>query len=184
MLLRHFPPINVIWTPPTFLTMCEEGELMTIESYSLRAFWGARSESVAECAEHLLEYVLCLGQWDESCRTWYKTADSLEEALQQRVMLDQASLEQVLLSGRHYTDFERRPMEELGYRVNIWNGRDPEKGDQAGISMGVTCGCYSRFVPNQCEVTLPYQGTGAARVLHVSYLQELMQCVAHAWKPA
>jgi len=155
-----------------------------MDKYSLNACWGARRERVEECARHLLNYLMCLGQWDESCRTWYEKANSLEEALQHKVMLNLASLERLLLSGRQYTDVERRPIEELGYSVSIWNGRDTEEGDQGGIGMRLRCGCYSRLVPNVCEVKLPYQGPVAARMLQVSRLRELLKCVVRAWNPA
>jgi len=75
-----------------------------MDKYSLNACWGARRERVEECARHLLDYLMCLGQWDESCRIWYEKANSLEEALQHKVMLNLALLERSLLSGRQYTD--------------------------------------------------------------------------------
>ncbi len=78
----------------------------------------------------------------------------------------------------------RCPIEELGYSVSIWNGRDTEEGDQGGIGMRLRCGCYSRLVPNVCEVKLPYLGPVAARMLQISRLQELLKCVVRAWNPA
>lgn len=154
-----------------------------MDKYSLKAYWGPRQVSVEECARHLLDYLTCLGQWDESCSTWFEKANSLERALQRKVVLDLASLQDLLLHGRQYTDFGRRPMEELGYSISMWNGRDTEEGDYGGIGIRVHCGCYSRLVPNVCEVTLPYQGPVAARILQVPQLQALMRCVVLAWNP-
>lgn len=148
------------------------------------AYWGPRHASVEECARHALDFLICLGQWDESCSTWFETASSLKRALQRKVLLDLASLQDVLLRGRQYTDFGHRLMEELGYSMSIWNGRGAEEGDYDGIGISLRCGHYSRLVANACKITLPYQGPLADRLLQVPRLQALMRCVVLAWNPA
>src|SRR5256885_4918248 len=103
-----------------------------IERYSLNAYWGPRREDAKECARHMLDCLTCLAGLDSSLQIWYEKAKSLNEALQHKVLLDLTSLEQFLLKGKSYTDFERRPMEELGYSVSFWNGQDSEEGIRRG----------------------------------------------------
>lgn len=157
--------------------------MITQEWYSLRAYWGKRQENVEECAGKMLDYLTCLGQWDESCRDWYELAKTLKKALQHKVTLDKEGLERLLLKGRQYTDYGHHLMDDLGYSVGIWSGGNTEEIGQGGISMHIKCGGTSASVANSCWIRLLYKGEMAERVLQVPRLKALLECVVQAWEP-
>ncbi len=154
---------------------------MTIEHYYIRAYWGARKESAEECARNLRSFLRCPALSDIGYNHWYGVGNSRKEALQREITFDIPALEQFLLSGRNYTDFGHKVMEELGFLVSLWSTIDTSDDD---IGIMLQCGCYAQIPGvNSCVIDLPSIGRTAERLLRISVLQTIIECIVSAWSP-
>ncbi len=152
-----------------------------IESYYLGAYWGIRKESVEECAQRLAGFLMCLAECDPCFLHWFKKGKSRKEALTHKINPDVASLQILLLAGRHRTDIGHKVIEDLGFLVGLWNGASTDT-ESAGLT--VTCGSYApRPGVNSCVINLPYGKTMTERLLRVPVLKAVMECVVSAWDP-
>src|SRR5687768_756609 len=93
-----------------------------IERYYLGAYWGNRKETAAECAERAVALLQWLSRCDEAFGRWFQGGRSRKEALQREVRPDPAVLRPLLERGRNRRDDDRSVIEELGFRMGLWNG--------------------------------------------------------------
>jgi len=145
--------------------------------YILGGYWGIRAESVEQCADRLLKFFSDMSKRDELLSTWYRKGRTPAKALEKRVnVTDREQLLQELNRGRNRRDFGHEVIEELGFSVNLWNGR---KADEA-IGLRVTCGCFSEFVSNVVVINLP-QALGSLG--HSDQMIPILAAMASAWDP-
>lgn len=152
-----------------------------LESYYLGAYWGVRKETVEECAQRMAGFLACLAECDPCFARWFKTGWSRKEALTHEIKPDIATLQALLLAGRSRTDVGHKIIEQLGFLVGLWNGAS-DNAESAGLT--IDCGSYApRPGVNSCVIDLPYGGPVAERLLRVSVLRAVMECVVSAWDP-
>lgn len=149
---------------------------MTIESYYLGAYWGNREESAAECGRRTAVLLRSLSGCDAVFACWFERGVSPPDALNRPVVPDPDALRTLFERGANRQDEKRSAMQELGFRISLWNGR---RGDEsAGLSL--LCGCYGStarvWIPNSCVLDLPSQGPASDRVLRVGVLEAVLQC--------
>jgi hypothetical protein len=89
----------------------------------------------------------------------------------------------LLHEKRNYSDVPRKPIEDLGYKMFLWNGLD---GD-SDANVFFNCGAYPAVPampnPNSCEVWFPFGGPFGERLLRDQKLSELMGEIVHSWDP-
>lgn len=157
---------------------------MTVEgdSFYVGGYWGPRSESVEDCSRRLSRFLTMLGGIHPLLASWYKTGGSRTEALVHSVDPSAQMLRELLLSGQNRRDDEARTIiPELGFSVDLWNGREPEAG------LMVHCGSWAALpgaTSNNVVVDLPGpQGEGLGLYDRDAALG-LMRAVVEAWQPS
>ena len=147
---------------------------------TLRTFWGPRRESVDECADRLLPFMEELARCDEAFTHWYQLGRSRRDALKRRVDFhDRERLVGLLKKGRHRGDDTHEVIEDLGFRVSVWNGGEPDKE----VSLSVCCGSYTEVVglsPNNAAIRFPKNPDKLADPEHAS---RVLAVVAKHWSP-
>lgn len=105
------------------------------------AYWGKRKETRDECAKRIADLLQRLGQEHPALATWYQKGRSKGEALRNIVELSADSICRIF--EMHNRDTDGSQIEELGYRIGVWNG-----SNELPASFSASCGCYSDFVGN------------------------------------
>lgn len=113
--------------------------------------WGARPESVDSAADQVAHLVERLAEIDPLLSNWRGLGRSRKQALAQPpVTTDHDELVKRLLAGRNRRDTDKTVIEDLGYSVYWWNGRDDDSAN-IDVSIGVT----SNHVNNSIAINLP-----------------------------
>ncbi len=144
------------------------------ETFFAGAYWGARRESAAACAQRAEALFATVANVDPAFSQWFRQGTSRKDALLRPIAPTREALEKLIRDGRD------RVVEELGFRFSGWNGASD---DQDGSAFNVTCGGYSERVGNACVFELPSRGPNADRVLAAPILTGLVRCLATAWEP-
>ncbi|MFL5347277.1 MAG: Imm52 family immunity protein [Hyalangium sp.] len=142
------------------------------------AYWGARKESAEECARRLAALVQLLAPMDPLFANWFKSAKSLKESLKRPLELELSALTKHV-QRCIMRDTRRQPMEDLGFSVWLWNGR--QGGNDAWLR--TSCGGYSEWVGNNCILEAPDEGPGSERVLTMPIQVAALRAIAAAWDP-
>jgi hypothetical protein len=147
--------------------------------YKLGAYWEARKETIHSCANRLARFLAALSACDEVFATWYKLGPSRLQAKQVEIDFKNTDcLLDLLEAGRNRKDIGKEVIEELGFRVGMWNGEEPTKA--TGIK--ISCGSYITTVKlcNSVVLDLPEDlgNLGQSdRMAHV------LVAVATSWEP-
>jgi len=147
-------------------------------TFYVGAYWGARREDVEPCARRLQDFLERLSDIDSQFATWFRTGRSRRDALRRRVDPTREGLTELLLAGRHRRD-TGSVMEDLGYSIGMWNGREPDAG------LSVHCGGYTAVagILNSCVVELPPMSAESEALYEVGVARSLMAAVVECWEP-
>jgi hypothetical protein len=110
--------------------------------------------------------------------SWFKHARTLKECLNRPLELEPAILQKYVQS-RIMRDSRRKPMEDLGFHIWLWNGC--QGGNDVWLDIG--CGGYGGFTNNRCVLKAPYEGPGSERVLTAPFQAQALRAIATAWDP-
>ncbi len=146
--------------------------------FLLGAYWDARPDSLENCTENAGRFFAGLAEIDPLLAHWYERGRSRKDALERQVdTSDTQKLQDLLLKGRNRRDVGREVIDELGFKLSLWNGASEE---EAEASVSVHCGAYSERVGNNVLIDLPYQSEGLKWVENAS---SLLALVAEIWRP-
>jgi hypothetical protein len=148
-----------------------------VNRYFLGAYWSARRESIDECADRLLRFFAALTPCDPSLAQWFKLGRSRRQALQHSVdVADRKSLRELLERGRHWTDFDKRLIDDLGFSLALWNGADTSTSAQ----LTSLCGSYCDTAVNNVVLLLPHV---LGRLSNAGRMRAVLAAAATAWEP-
>ncbi len=148
------------------------------ETYYVGAYWGPRRESAGECARRTEVLVRALSQVDPLFARWFKQAKSRKQALQRPLETEAAGLEDYLQRNVPRDD-TRKPIEDMGFSVWLWNGGSGEEE----VGLNFNCGGSWERANNRCLLSPPSAGPAAERVLTVPVLSAVMRALVTAWDP-
>jgi hypothetical protein len=143
------------------------------------AYWGPRQESVGQCSERLIACLERLRDCDEVFSQWFEKGKSQRGAL--ALPFDSRSQEktlQLLESGRSKRDVDRSTIEDLGFRVSLWNGQASTRS----AMISIICGIYTAnpHLRNSVVLDLPEDLGGFADKVHCV---QVLKCIAQTWEP-
>jgi hypothetical protein len=139
----------------------------------LGAYWKARRESIDECADRLMRFLVALSSCDEVLTNWFEKGRSRKQALQKQVDIqNRDQLLKLLDRGRNKRDIGGTVIDELGFSVDLWNGKDS--------AMGILCGAYASYVSNSVTFHLP-EDLGDLR--QPERMTSVLVAVVEAWEP-
>lgn len=116
------------------------------ENAYVGAYWAARQESRAQCADRITQFLLSV-QADPMLSTWFLTARSRKASNVALEVGAEAIAEKLKTNNRDVGD---EVIQELGFNLSIWNG-----SLSAPASFAVTCGVFSNYVRNSAVLHLP-----------------------------
>lgn len=143
------------------------------------AYWGPRQESVGQCADRLMACLERLRGCDEVFSQWFEKGKSRRNALSLPCDLQsQEKTMQLLDSGRSKRDFDRTTIEDLGFRVSLWNGQASTRS----ASISISCGIYNEnpHLHNSVVITLPEDLGGLS---DKDRCVKVLKVVADTWEP-
>jgi hypothetical protein len=149
-----------------------------IETYYLGAYWRARREDAAACAQRLAVLVRELAPIDPLFASWFKGSKSLKLSLQRPLDTEPALLKTYIQRNLMRDDL-RKPMEDLGFSFVLWNGQ--QGGNHSFLRIG--CGAYWEKASNCCVLRAPDEGPGSERVMTASFQAQALRALAIAWDP-
>lgn len=148
------------------------------QSFLLGAYWSARNETLEQCTERLGRLLHDLAEVDESLATWYQRGRSRKDALAQELSFcERTQIIAILEKGRNRRDIGNEVIEDLGFRIGLWNGAIDQ---DLSSSLGVHCGAYGPHVGNSVTLSLP-----AAIVcrLGAEKIEYLLSLTCEIWQP-
>ena len=142
-------------------------------------YWSARRESAEACTERLGKYLLSIKSAFPELADWYRKGGGASQA----ISLDQnnnGELLDLLTAGTNKRDLNGEVIEELGFRVGLWNKR--KKSEAVGL--GITCGLFSNStgLSNAVTLSLP-QDMDALSLKGSEVLKKLLLLQVEAWSP-
>jgi Immunity protein 52 len=97
------------------------------------AYWGDRRETAFECGERLSRCLLGLGAVDPLLAAWFLKGATRSTATVP-IALGADDLASLFDRGRNRRDSDGEVIEELGFRVGLWNNRRPALVNRPGVS--------------------------------------------------
>ncbi|NRD55889.1 immunity 52 family protein [Corallococcus exiguus] len=149
------------------------------DSFFVGAYWGARRESPEACARRAAVFLELLAACDPLLAHWYKSIRSRKGTQKLSLMPPDVSVLTDLFRRGVNREGRGPVIEELGLRVGFLNGG--AASDDARLS--IKCGAFDAPSPNNCILSLPFDGPTAERVLTPSVLEAVMRGMVVAWEP-
>lgn len=149
------------------------------EHYIVAVYWAPREESLDECTERTVRWFDAIGRVDPLFGAWFHKGYSRKEAMTRPFTPGREALRNLLDQGRNYTDFDRKVIPDLGFRISLW----ADAGGDEAASVSVGCGMYSPYVSNVCLLEPPDAGPVAERLVRVNVLRDLLSIAVRCWEP-
>jgi len=142
-------------------------------------YWPARRETAEVCASRLAKYLLSLRSAFPALTGWYRKGGAVPRA----ISFDENEREQLLdivSAGANKRDVGGEAIEELGFRVGLWNNRK----ESEAVSLGITCGLFSNSpgLTNAVTLSLP-KDLEALSLQGNDALRKLLLIQVEAWSP-
>jgi len=157
---------------------------MTKESYEMNLWWGARQESVEQCAPRFMRFLNGLATTDATFSDWRKGGSGGKGIYRPYCALPLTIEEatRLLDKGREYYDTTPRQVwPEMGFGTAAWNGRDDDY--YAGFS--VLAGAYVNKNPhwNHVSVDISRRRRRDDAPWSAAALRTLLAFAIAVWKP-
>ncbi|MCP2089638.1 hypothetical protein PQR68_29830 [Paraburkholderia agricolaris] len=149
-----------------------------METYLAAAYWGPRREPVDACACRAGQFFISLSQVSEYLKGWRPLGRSRSEATQAvPIDLSTDALAELFMKGRNRRDVGGEVIDELGYRISVWNGG----GDEEASSLTMKCGLYSAVagLSNAIVLKLPSRFDTTS----FDQVRQVATALAQAWNP-
>lgn len=152
---------------------------MQMENFYAAAYWGPRQEDLTSCVTRAQTCLAALATVSDDFATWRATGMSRKAALSNPPITSASSeaLTKMFEKGRNRTDIGKHVIEDLGFRISVWNGRPDHEA--ASLSMG--CGSYSKVsgIGNAVVLNLP----PSFDVNSTQAAEALMTALVEPWEP-
>lgn len=140
------------------------------------AYWGPRQETAEQCAERLATCLKYLALTSDTFASWYEKGKSRRDGLKQPVQ--PGDILMLVKKGRSKRDSDKSVIEDLGFRVGVWNGASEE----CSVSLSVTCGLFTQNANLRNSFVLDLPETLRDLGKKGGALQALV-AVVMAWEP-
>lgn len=144
----------------------------------LGAYWPARQDTLDECVDSAEQFFAALVRIDPALSHWYERGRSRKDALSEIDVLDRTKLRDLLVKGQNRKDVGGAVIEDLGFRIGLWNGASREDHE---ASLSVQCGSYNERINNSVVIDLPIEAEG---IINSDNASALVALVAKAWRPS
>ncbi len=108
------------------------------DRFVVRAYWGPRKETVDDCSNRLERFLTRISAQSDLFVSWYEKVRNRGKATSRSVSTSRDGLLELLRSGQNCEDTTGEVIEDLGFRVSLWNGG---RGSEVS-SLSIRCGVY------------------------------------------
>jgi hypothetical protein len=149
------------------------------EPFYLGAYWGARRETVEECAERLADCLESMKRCSSLMGAWATKPGRGVHPVTVCGADDVGALRDLLRAGTNQRDADGSAIAELGFSLALWNGNR-----EMPIGLSVTCGAWTTApgVMNSFVIDLPTPAAGA-ELYDIETALALMRATVAAWQP-
>ena len=146
-------------------------------NFFLGAYWGPRREPLHGAAVRVSRLAESLAAAHDDFGTWCRKGRSRDSALSPVALADTSAAAEALAAGQNRRDIGGDVLDELGYRLSVWNGRSP------AVELSLTCGAYVDR-PTANNVLLKFPPMDDADPAYGTALQiDVMRSVIEAFEP-
>lgn len=140
-------------------------------------YWGAREETVDECAQKVFETFAYLRNVDNSFNQWFQTEKPRKGQVVAPLNISMEGIKDLLLSGRNFNDIGEL-LEDLGYLLYLKSFIDFSKSHVLSFS----CGQFNERITN--SVVLELSKEKEFSYLHqTSTLLRIFRKLGKIWSP-
>ena len=107
---------------------------------------------------------------------------SARDALGREVRADEDALRELIGRGRNRRDVDGSVIEDLGFRLSVWNGAEEGESDLS-VKCGGSASRPTAWIPNSCVLNLPAEGLAFERTHRVPVLLSLVHAIVGAFEP-
>ena len=153
-------------------------------SFFLGAYWRPRLETVEQCAERMLAFLLSIRDWNGGYTRWYRQGSRAPRNPEaRRVQLTTTELVKALLRDAE-RDQHRQVIASAGYGIGLWSPRDSYVGQGPDGTVAVYAHVGSAVPPWNVVLINPFGSEDAVKsFFEVSALVSMMEAVVDAWEP-
>lgn len=152
-----------------------------MDSFYVGAYWGPRPESVEECGDRLQLFMHSLAVIDPLLSSWYEKGRNRQAALESKIEPRTEYLWDLLLDGRNRADFGGAVIQDLGFRVALWNGQE------AAVGLSVHCGAWSPSAASSNNVIIRPPGfdeSSGKDLYEAENVLATLKAAVIAWTPS
>lgn len=142
------------------------------------AYWGNRKESLSSCAARLEGFLAEISGISADFKPWFKKSHSKKETLNRSVAFSAQTLATELAKGSNKRDVDGSLIEDLGFRLDLWNGSD----DSRSVGLNVLCGAAVDGINNACVLKYWQLGLEAA-FPQTSKAVDIVTAMVRHWDP-
>jgi hypothetical protein len=143
------------------------------ERYGIKAYWGHRPESAAECARRAEVFFRLLAVCHPDFAQWYEKGNSAREALR-------LGFEPTRETFRRFFGREKYQSGDDGFEFGAWTGHEAQN---QGAMVMLGCGSRAEFAPNFFWLFFPKEALGHERLVKAPIVADAMRAIAVAWEP-
>jgi hypothetical protein len=151
------------------------------ESLYVAAYWPARAESIEACAARVGRCLRGLSSLDVLLASWFLKGKRRSAAnVPFDIDIDVSSVFDALLRGRNRRDTDRSVIDDLGFRLGVWNGDDDDP-----VGLAIKCG-MSNATPglsNAVVLDLPLRSPRGANLYSRAVVAAAIEILVEAWDP-
>ena len=146
-------------------------------TYFAAAYWGSRKETVEACAHRATVFFEAISQIAEYLKEWRQQGRSRSIKTIPIENSTQNALIELFLKGQNRKDINNKVINDLGYRISLWNGGDTETAS----SLMLKCGLFSNVagLSNAVVLELPARFDTNS----VNQVRQLANSLISAWDP-
>lgn len=154
-------------------------ESQDVDSLSVCSYWGARRETLADCAARVLAFLRDLERCHPKLSTWFGLGRSRRQALKNPVVVNLETITDLLGKGVNRADLDGSVIEDLGYGLRVWNGQP----DSSSVGLSIHCGAWSSYVGNSVVVDIGQPETALAGSPLPHALRCILRSAVDAFEP-
>lgn len=147
---------------------------------TLGVYWGARRETPEQCAARYRIYLDQLAVKFSGLDSWHEKPSSGGQVDGKRSTADYSSTElsSLFLEGANRKDSDGQVIDDLGFRISLWNARR----DASAMGLTINCGLFTEAKGLRNSVVIQLPEDMLASGLDTSKMKELLECTATVWE--
>lgn len=152
-----------------------------MESFYIGAYWGSRGESLMQVRDKVLQTFQRLAEIDEQFLNWYEGGNSRKEALENRIVFNNETIEKLCLETVRKGELDKNGFAKMGFLFGLWTGHEDDESSSITFTVGTAFTSPHLF--NSCVLSIPFEGEGRERLLQIEKAKKIIAVFVEVWNP-